>query len=315
MSLIIRLAEENELSHVAELISMATSRPITAADLIDELKYKTAGTVWHWWVALQEGQVVGAAQAVHFGSQAAGRFGLLIAVAPPWRRKGIGRKLLTEVQTHLLGQNGTRIVSQLGEKFVDGLAFAQSQGFEIFKRTIASSLPLTTFDLSQFPHTTNSENLAEVRITTYANVENSEQNQRLLHAINHIALVDDPGELDVPSMPFESWKKIVLEASWFDPAGQIIAIAEDKFVGLSSLSYEPDTKTAETGVTGVDRTYRGRGLAFALKLEAIRYAQTCGAQQLITENDSNNAPMLAINKKLGFVPQKGDDIYTLIQAL
>lgn len=51
----------------------------------------------------------------------------------------------------------------------------------------------------------------------------------------------------------------------------------------------------------------------ALKLLAIRYAQEKGASCIVTDNDSQNAPMLAINRKLGYVPRPG--IFRLIRQL
>jgi RimJ/RimL family protein N-acetyltransferase len=55
-----------------------------------------------------------------------------------------------------------------------------------------------------------------------------------------------------------------------------------------------------TGMTGVDREYRRRGLATGLKVLAIARAREMGYRSIRTFNDSTNAPMLAINRKLGF---------------
>ncbi|MBP1693528.1 MAG: hypothetical protein H6Q37_1411, partial [Chloroflexi bacterium] len=56
---------------------------------------------------------------------------------------------------------------------------------------------------------------------------------------------------------------------------------------------------------GVLRTHRGRKIAQALKVIALRYARQNGAQVIRTDNDSLNAPILAINRKLGYQPQPG----------
>jgi RimJ/RimL family protein N-acetyltransferase len=66
-------------------------------------------------------------------------------------------------------------------------------------------------------------------------------------------------------------------------------------------------------ITGVDRMYRGRKIALALKLLAIRWAIEKGASCIVTDNDSQNAPMLAINRKLGYVPRPG--IFRLTRQL
>jgi mycothiol synthase len=53
-------------------------------------------------------------------------------------------------------------------------------------------------------------------------------------------------------------------------------------------------------MTGVLREHRGQNLALALKLAAIQYATQHGFTELHSNNASTNAPMLAINQKLGF---------------
>lgn len=55
-------------------------------------------------------------------------------------------------------------------------------------------------------------------------------------------------------------------------------------------------------MTGVEKAYRGRKLALALKLLAIRIAQAHDAATIRTGNDAENGPMLAINRKLGYQP-------------
>ena len=66
-------------------------------------------------------------------------------------------------------------------------------------------------------------------------------------------------------------------------------------------------------ITGVLPAYRGRKIAQALKLIAIRYAKARGANYIRTDNDSENAPMLAINRKLGYKSQTG--VYLLYKQL
>ena len=53
------------------------------------------------------------------------------------------------------------------------------------------------------------------------------------------------------------------------------------------------------------RDYRGRKIAQALKVLAARYARAHGMKKIRTDNDSLNAPMLAVNRKLGYRPLAG----------
>jgi hypothetical protein len=54
-------------------------------------------------------------------------------------------------------------------------------------------------------------------------------------------------------------------------------------------------------------------LAQALKSLSIRFAKEFGADYIITHNDSQNAPMLAVNRKLGYQPLPG--VYRLVKQL
>ncbi len=58
-------------------------------------------------------------------------------------------------------------------------------------------------------------------------------------------------------------------------------------------------------MTGVLTAYRGQEIAQALKRLAIDYAHRAGAVTIRTNNDFRNAPMLAINRKLGYQPEPG----------
>lgn len=59
---------------------------------------------------------------------------------------------------------------------------------------------------------------------------------------------------------------------------------------------------AENEFTAALPGYRGRGLATLCKLETVRWAKAHGIHTIVTGNDSENAAMLAINRKLGYSP-------------
>jgi mycothiol synthase len=55
-------------------------------------------------------------------------------------------------------------------------------------------------------------------------------------------------------------------------------------------------------MTGVGRDYRGRGLATAIKVEALSRAKAKGLRAMLTTNDEPNKAMREINAKLGYQP-------------
>ncbi len=89
----------------------------------------------------------------------------------------------------------------------------------------------------------------------------------------------------------------------FLPDGYFLAVDHNQLVGISSLVMRGGQAVIlGTGLTGVLQTHRRRGLATALKVQAIRYAQSLNSTRIVTDNEENN-PMYLLNQRLGFVPQ------------
>ena len=95
-----------------------------------------------------------------------------------------------------------------------------------------------------------------------------------------------------------------LERPGFSPATFWVALHGDRVVGLAQLRDRGDG-FAENAYTAVDRQYRGRGIARALKLQGVEWARRNGVRRLITWNDAGNAPMLAVNMAMGYRPLPG----------
>jgi RimJ/RimL family protein N-acetyltransferase len=71
---------------------------------------------------------------------------------------------------------------------------------------------------------------------------------------------------------------------------------------VSLLAAEFESGRGVNMFTGTLREYRGRGLALAVKLATTHWAAGHGITQISTDNDERNAPMLAINRRLGYEP-------------
>lgn len=81
----------------------------------------------------------------------------------------------------------------------------------------------------------------------------------------------------------------------------LIAVdGDDRVVGLALLIRSSDRSVAGHRMTATARDWRGRGVAHALKVAAIRWAAANGVTKLQASNDSGNAPMQAVNARFGY---------------
>jgi GNAT superfamily N-acetyltransferase len=115
---------------------------------------------------------------------------------------------------------------------------------------------------------------------------------------------------DVPSSeewepyPYGLWLRYILNAPGMSPEHYWVALDGRRPVGVATLRRH-GPHVADNDYTGVDRAYRGRGVARALKLRTIRWAQENGVDSIVTGNDVDNRRMLDINIRLGYRPLPG----------
>lgn len=253
-------------------------------------------------VALDESNaIVGCNEAAHRPNMVPRSFLVEVIVAPDCRRRGIGARLYDNAVEFARAQGATRLTCKVRDHNPDWLRFAHARGFEIDRHIFESTLDLATFDDARFAGVIESVQAQGVRFFTLADAGNTEANRRALYELNKRNAEDIPGyEGTFPR--FEDFTKYVFEASWFRAQGQILAADGARWVGLSALGYFAQTNSTYNMHTGVLKEYRGRKIALVLKLLAIRRAREWGAAYVRTNNDSQNAPILAINRKVRYKP-------------
>lgn len=129
--------------------------------------------------------------------------------------------------------------------------------------------------------------------------------RRALWEVERTVARDIPGGAESTTRPFETFVQRVCDAPGFSPDLQFIAADGDAWIGLALTARRPETNALYNNITGVLPAWRNRGVALALKLLVIRAASQRGAAYLRTHNDSENTPMLAVNRKLGYRPEPG----------
>lgn len=253
----------------------------------------------------EQGRLVGLSYMTHPFWSPARHYYVWIGVDPAFQGQRAGSALWRTTLAYLQGEGATRLECEAGEKDKTSLAVALRCGFTPFRQLSASSLDLQTFD--ETPHLALIAGLEAqgIRFCALADFPDTPENQAKFYALNLAIVQDIPGEdWDFALYP-DFFQKRILGSPRFNPAGQLLAVDGESWVGLAAVSLEPDTRRAYNATTGVIRSHRGRGIALALKVLAARYARQLGAESIHTHNDSLNTQILAINHKLGYRSQPG----------
>ena len=291
----------------AELLSLEASEPVTAADLAQwrlsedphRITYRIGANDASGWIA-------GYAHALREPWNAPGLFWIHVAVDPAVRRRGVGSLLFDALRTFARDHGATQYRAEARDTLPASLAFAQRHGFAVERHIFESTLDLATFDETPFAGAIERAEASGVRFFTLADEGDTEAARRQAWQVERRVCLDIPGGSEGATRPFDAWVKQVCEAAWYRPDAQIVAADGQRWIGLSALGYyETPQPMMYQMITGVDREYRGRGIALALKLLGMRCARRYGAAYIRTNNDSQNAPILAVNRKLGFQPEPG----------
>lgn len=228
-----------------------------------------------------------------------------IAVTRCRRRQGLGAMLYGHVLTFAAERGLRRLVTWVTERCPIEAArdFLSVRGFIELDREYPSSLDMKSFDPAHFADALHRAEAQGVRLLSYADVPDTDTNRRRLYDLSLPIEQDMPTHDDVPfeAPPFEAWLRH-FDHPEYDPRALILAEMDGEWIGLSLVGFREETGIGSTWTTGVLRPYRGRGIAFALKVRCLTAAKQRGCPVVTTDNHKDNAPMLAINRKLGFVP-------------
>jgi mycothiol synthase len=250
-----------------------------------------------------DGRVVGQAFSRRTADMAPGLFFLSGDVDRDAWGRGVGSALADAVEAHALSHGATKLTAFCPEREPTGIRFCERRGYSLGRTFFASVLHLDEFDRSAFP-----AGLPHgLRLTTLTELGDTEENRRRLYDVNRECDEDEPGSLEFGLYAWEDYVRNTLTAPWFTPDGAFIALDGDEWAGIHVLGPWDmgGPNDMSTDFTGVRRPWRGRGLALALKLAGIDWARSLGRRRLLTQNDSTNAGMLAINDRLGFRREPG----------
>jgi ribosomal protein S18 acetylase RimI-like enzyme len=312
-NLTIRTAHiDTDVPGITDIIIQSNAEQTDVDEVRNWLQYTSAGRIARHQVCVDEqNTVIGYGNAIHTGSSPANHFDTWIGVNPPFRRQGIGSAVWKVLLEDLKAQGADQLVCEVFEKESAGMAFAEKCGFRIDRHKFHSILDLPTFDETPFLPIIAALEAQGFRFCTLADLPDDLDTQRKYYELNYAAVRDIPGEFWNFEAYAQFFKERILGAVWFRREGQILAVDGNTLAGFASVSLSPETQSAYNTTTGVARGYRGRHIGLALKVLAARYAHQSGVRHVITDNDSLNAPILAINRKMGYQPQSGKYVYVM----
>ncbi len=226
-----------------------------------------------------------------------------IMVHPHQQRKGIGKALYDYVMNDLKDFDLKALVSKSREDQTNAMKFLSGLDFEQTMRMPRSMLNLETFDSDQFKSAFDKMAQHNIQISTMAELQASDPKwKEKLYELRWAIIQDVPSPEPRKKPTFEEFEKFSLGQPKLEPKANFFAIDNGEYVGFSNLWPGENPDKIDTGLTGVVRSHRRKGICMALKLRGFEFAKNYGAKVVETENEENN-PMYQINLRLGFEPQ------------
>ncbi len=230
------------------------------------------------------------------------RYRVVVGVAPGWRGRGVGGTLYAHLDTALRARGARVAESFARETDAHVIGFLVRRGFAEVMRAWEYRFDPRGFDPAPFGHYRERVRAGGVVITTLASERDRDPGAvRKAYDLHSAVDADIPSTSPFQAPPLERYVEHNVTGPNALLEAYFIAKIGDEYVGESILRKPGTGAYLLVNTTGVRQPYRGRGIAMALKLATIDYARTHECPQIRTWNEINNAGMLAINERLGFV--------------
>ena len=300
---------EGDFGQIAALFSLEEDSPTTESALMADYEAHRQRIFRLMVAENDDGALLGFNWATRSKADA-GEANFYVIVHPEYRQQGVGSQLYEDVERAALAAEIQKLMISIRDTCPQCREFAEKRGFHELRHSIGMSLQLGAFDDRAYDGLLEKLRAQGFQFTCMEALGNTEDAQRKLYALNDTAAADTPGSEGIhPWVSFEDFQKSVCEANWYIPAAQMVVIdtATSDWAAMSAITRFEGVDYAYNLFTGTDRRYRGRKLAQAVKTLALRYArETLKVAVVKTHHNANNAPMIAIDRKFGYVQTPGN---------
>ena len=234
-------------------------------------------------------------------------FRFAIFFLPQWATTELIDKFYNYIMGLCLKHNPAALLCQTREDESKQIAWLRSQGFHEVLRYPCSNLDVEDFNPTRYDKLKASIAAQGIEILSLVELPDRDPEwQRKVYDLEMLLSQDVPRPSAFIPPSFEKYAQSNFDDPNFLPQLWFIAVDGDKYIATTCLFSPGDNiELLENDLTGVHRDYRRRGLATALKCQAIEQARQMGAQRIVTYNEENN-PMYQLNLQLGFQPQPAD---------
>jgi GNAT superfamily N-acetyltransferase len=290
----IRTIEDGELDRWVAVMRAVDEDAGTVEDYVD-WRRQAQQTVW--FLASTDDRDVAAAIGIGGWHEPPGVARADVRVVTNERGKGLGGALLARLGAWADDRGCGELIGGVRELDAESLAWTRRRGYVEVGRNSRLVLDLASV---QAPDVDPPEGIS---VTTWAERPDLIED---VYTIACEAYPDVPGEEDEVMPSFDDWLSMDMQGTGDRPEATFIALAGNDVVGYAKFSIS----NARPGVamhdmTGVRRSFRGRGIAGALKRAEIAWAKDNGFTRLETQNEERNEPIRRLNERHGYVPEPG----------
>lgn len=291
------ITDEADLERLVPIVNATNPESPTS---LDEIRWSDAtypGTVR--FLAELDGRAVGAATVgrIYVFAPDFPALWAIISVLPDARRAGIGGRLLSEVSAVARSRDKTQLYLRCAEDRPEAIEFLAHRGFSELERSKTVRLELAG---RRVPAVTPPPG---IELTTLA------ARPDLVEGVHAVAIETFPdvpsGDVPMAVGDLDEFRARDVDRPSVPNDAFFVAVdtGSGRAVGYACLLMQPGSTTvAYHDMTAVLRAYRGRGIARELKNATIAWSIKNGLTALETGNDEANAPMRAVNARLGYEP-------------
>jgi GNAT superfamily N-acetyltransferase len=242
------------------------------------------------WVAEVDGVVVARGEATlkWFSTSDSAFAG--VSVGSAYRRRGIGTQLWDVAEAHLRKLAPSSVTTMFVETAA-GVAFARARGLTEVRGEALASVDPRSVDFSSLE-------AADVVVVPLREVD-----PRDVYEVDLATTPDVPATDQVDALPYEEWLDMIWRRPTITLDGSFAAVVADRIACITILAANVQLGRAYNEYTATLAPYRGRGLAELVKRASLRWAAENEVSAVWTNNDETNAPMLAVNRRLGYEPK------------